>query len=112
MRFFGRVAIRAGWLGFGRQGSRPNKTVHMGYIEPMRSALTAANRILQHAGEQGMSLTPLQLMKLTYMSHGWALGILGRPLFNDRVEAWKYGPVIPTLYHKTKEYGSSARLRS
>ena len=46
-------------------------------------------------------------MKLTYMAQGWMLGLAGRPLFSDRIEAWKYGPVIPALYHKTKEFGSS-----
>lgn len=78
------------------------------YIRLMPSALTAANRILEIAKEKGCALTPLQLLKLTYMSQGWMLGITGKPLFGDRIEAWKYGPVIPVLYHRTKEFGSSA----
>lgn len=73
----------------------------------MASALTAANRILEIAKQKGMTLTPLQLMKLTYMSQGWMLALKGRPLFDDDIEAWKYGPVIPTLYQRTKQFGSS-----
>jgi len=72
----------------------------------MYSVATIANRIIQFAQDKGISLTPLQLMKLVYMSHGWSLGILNQPLFPEQVEAWRYGPVIPSLYHKTKTYGS------
>jgi uncharacterized phage-associated protein len=76
------------------------------YIAFMASALTAANRILEIAKEKGITLTPLQLMKLTYMSQGWMLGLKGKALFDDRIEAWKYGPVIPSLYQRTKLFGS------
>ena len=78
------------------------------YIWGMTSVLTVANRVLQVAQDRGLPpLTPLQLMKLTYMCNGWMLGIHGIAMFGDKIEAWKYGPVIPVLYHKTKEYGSS-----
>lgn len=71
----------------------------------MYSALTIADEILRIAKRQGKTLTPMQLVKLTYIAHGWALVILGRDLFSDRIEAWKYGPVIPSLYRATKHHG-------
>lgn len=53
-------------------------------------------------------LTPLQVIKLTYIAHGYTLALLsGRPLIRDRIEAWKYGPVIPVLYDALKEYGGN-----
>ena len=55
----------------------------------------------------GDFLTPLQIIKLVYMSHGWMLGLQDRPLFRQDVEAWKYGPVIPDVYHELKIYGNS-----
>lgn len=64
-----------------------------------------ADEILKIAKRQGRGLTPLQLMKLVYISHGWHLAIKGRHLFPNRIEAWKYGPVIPELYKVTKQYG-------
>jgi uncharacterized phage-associated protein len=76
----------------------------------MASVLTVANRLLEIANRKGLTLTPLQLMKLAYMSQGWMLGVTGKRLFSDRIEAWKYGPVIPTLYHRTKQYGSESIL--
>jgi len=67
--------------------------------------ITIADEILKIAKRAGKSLTPLQLMKLTYIAHGWSLGLGRGDLFRNRIEAWKYGPVIPDLYHATKCYG-------
>ena len=33
--------------------------------------------------------------KLCYYAQGWSLAKLGYPLFDDEIEAWQYGPVIP-----------------
>ena len=33
-----------------------------------------------------------------------SLALLERPLFeDDKIEAWKYGPVVPSIYHEFKE---------
>lgn len=71
----------------------------------MWTALTIADEILKIAKRSSINVTPMQLMKLVYIAHGWALAVLGRDLFTDRIEAWKYGPVIPTLYQATKQFG-------
>jgi len=64
-----------------------------------------ANRLLEHAFESGKPVTPLQLVKLAYISHGWYLAITGGdPLLRDAVEAWKYGPVVPGIYHAVKKF--------
>lgn len=52
------------------------------------------------------TLTPMQLIKLTYLAHGWTLGLLGRPLVTDQAEAWEYGPVYPKLYQVLRTYRS------
>ena len=49
--------------------------------------------------------TPLQVVKLTYLCHGWMLGLYNRPLSAQPVEAWQYGPVIPDVYHAVKKHG-------
>jgi len=49
----------------------------------------------------------MQVLKLVYLCHGWMLGLHGQELISDDVEAWQYGPVIPSLYHAMKHYRAS-----
>lgn len=49
----------------------------------------------------------MHVLKLVYLCHGWMLGIHKKPLINEFVEAWTYGPVVPTVYHQYKKYGGS-----
>lgn len=66
---------------------------------------TVANAFIRKARESGRNdVTPMKLLKLVYIAHGWSLGINNRPLFLEEVEAWKYGPVIPELYDAVKGY--------
>jgi len=71
----------------------------------MYSAITVADEFLKIAKRNNKMLSPMQLMKLVYIAHGWALAVLQRDLFSNRIEAWKYGPVIPDLYQATKQFG-------
>lgn len=52
--------------------------------------------------------TPIHVIKLAYLCHSWMLGICGRPLFIDEVEAWRYGPVVPLVYHTYKSFGGES----
>ena len=63
-----------------------------------------ANYFLEKSSPQG--LTPMQLNKLVYIAHGWVLACLNRPLFDEPVEAWQHGPVVPSLYHEFKHFGA------
>ena len=67
--------------------------------------LDIADEVLRSAKAKGIPLTPLKLMKLVYMAYGWFWANRDEPLFNERIEAWKYGPVIPHLYHASKKFG-------
>jgi len=51
-------------------------------------------------------ITPMKIQKLVYFSHGWNLAITGNPLISEPVQAWRFGPVIPSLYRECKEFGS------
>lgn len=73
----------------------------------MHSVINVADYILNKAGEAGKPLTPMQVLKLAYLCHGWMLGIHHRPLIKESVGAWQYGPVIPELYAAIKTYRSS-----
>lgn len=59
---------------------------------------TVACYILEKIGE----ISGVRLQKLCYYSQAWHLVILDRILFQERIEAWANGPVIPDLYQKHK----------
>lgn len=67
-----------------------------------------ANYFIEAALAEGKKITPLQVIKLTYIAHGWHLALTDQPLLNEPPEAWQYGPVIPSLYHALKKYGNGA----
>jgi uncharacterized phage-associated protein len=69
------------------------------------SAKAIANLLIDLARDQGNSLDQMQLQKLVYFSHGWHLAITGKPLINEEIEAWKYGPVIRSLYEEFRNCG-------
>ena len=52
------------------------------------------------------NLTSLHINKLVFFAHGWNLGIYKKPLIDERIEAWTWGPVIPSIYHAFKIFGS------
>lgn len=65
-----------------------------------------ANRILDIREETGQSLTIMQLIKLVYIADGWAMALTGKPLANERPEAWRYGPVYRSVYNAFGGIGS------
>ena len=72
-----------------------------------RDAIEIANHFIARSGN---TKTHLQVQKMTYFAHGFMLGVFGIPLIRDRVEAWEWGPVIPSLWKRFKKYGSDIIL--
>ena len=68
------------------------------------SPLTVANYFLSVGNRESVPITPLKLQKLVYFAHGWYMGFTGEPLVNEKIQAWEFGPVIPSLYHEFKEF--------
>ena len=61
----------------------------------MAYVLDVAEYILRKQG----SMTAMKLQKLVYYCQAWSLVWDSRPIFNERVEAWANGPVVPELYN-------------
>ena len=70
-----------------------------------------ANYFLTVAAEHNESLDPMKIQKLVYFANGWHLAVKGAPLINEQVEAWPYGPVIPSLYAAFRRFGDQPITR-
>ena len=73
-------------------------------------AKRVAEYILWLANRDRNPLTPMQVLKLVYICHGWMLGLTGRPLIRESAQAWTYGPVVPSVYHQYKTWGGNSIL--
>ena len=58
------------------------------------------------------AMTPKKLQKLLYYAYAWTLALLNDAvddiqfrLFNEPIEAWVHGPVVPEVYSEFKGYG-------
>jgi uncharacterized phage-associated protein len=64
----------------------------------------AAEFLVALSQDAGDPVTNLKLQKLLYYAQAWYLVIYGKPLFDDRIEAWPHGPVVPRVYGRFKHY--------
>lgn len=73
----------------------------------MYDPIALANYFLDLGKRDKVPIDPLKLQKLLFVAHGWHLAIHGTPLFLEPVEAWRFGPVIESVYHQFKKWGSN-----
>jgi uncharacterized phage-associated protein len=73
---------------------------------PMPTVHDVAAYILAKRGEMGT----MKLQKLVYYSQAWSLAWDGRPLFDEPIQRWDWGPVVPALYSSHRKMPSIDRL--
>ncbi|NRA48670.1 MAG: SocA family protein [Phaeodactylibacter sp.] len=74
---------------------------------PSYKSVSIANYFIEKAIYDGVEITPMKVLKLVYIAHGWYLAVADNPLITEQTEAWKYGPVVPNVYHTFKAYGKN-----
>lgn len=74
----------------------------------MAKALDVAKYYIQlaEAEDEADQLSHLRLQKLLYYAQGWSLALRRKPLFEDKIEAWAHGPVVPSVYPSFANYKS------
>lgn len=70
-------------------------------------AIDVADALVRLALVDKKPLSNLKVQKLTYLVYGCWLGLTNFQMFQDRVEARKYSPVIPELYNQLARYGAN-----
>lgn len=74
----------------------------------MYNALSVAHYIIESCNSLNIGVSNLKLQKILYFVQAEFLVSTPAhtPCFSDRIEAWDFGPVVPTVYHQYKIYGS------
>ncbi len=78
----------------------------------MIPALFIANYIIEYSNKKEYSINNLRLQKLLYFVNARSLVETGTPIFKESMQKWKYGPVVPEVYHEYKRYGAFEILNS
>lgn len=71
----------------------------------VRKSLAVAQYLISYSKETyDIDLTPIKLLKLSYIAHGYMLAAYGKPLLDELVCAWKYGPIVKSIYCNVRNY--------
>lgn len=73
----------------------------------MYNVIDVAKYIILYCKRKGYSISNLKLQKLLYFVQAQFLVIYDFPAFDEEIEAWDFGPVVPEAYHYFKMWGSS-----
>ncbi|MYB34840.1 MAG: DUF4065 domain-containing protein [Gammaproteobacteria bacterium] len=68
------------------------------------SSASIANAFLNRAFAEKKTISPMKIQKLLYIAHGYSLVERDEPLLDEVSEAWKFGPVLNSLYHQCKYF--------
>lgn len=60
--------------------------------------MTSVHDVAAYILKQKSSMSAMKLQKLVYYSQAWSLVWDDRPLFEDPIQAWANGPVVPELF--------------
>ena len=74
----------------------------------MYKAIDIAKYIINKSIEFNRPISNLQLQKILYYVQGEYIKVTkGCKLFDEDLEAWAYGPVVPEVYYEFNKYSSS-----
>ena len=77
-------------------------------MSAMHSVHDIADYFIRHADAHGQQVRHMKLQRLCYYAQGFYAALYeGSPLFQERLEAWQYGPVVPELHERLDRHGSS-----
>ena len=70
--------------------------------------LDIAEYIIKRGWELGDCINCLKLQKILYFVQAYFLIDTNYPCFNEKIEAWPFGPVIPVVYKKYIIFGNGS----
>lgn len=74
----------------------------------MYDAIKVAEYIIKYSTLHGTPVSNLRLQKVLYFIQAEFMVSKDGPCFNDKIEAWDLGPVVPSVYRHFKVFGASS----
>ncbi|HEV2298771.1 MAG TPA: type II toxin-antitoxin system antitoxin SocA domain-containing protein [Candidatus Acidoferrales bacterium] len=71
---------------------------------PSSTAERIASCLINLSHEKQSAISNLKLQKLLYYAQAWYLAFYKQPLFEEEIEAWVHGPVVPAVFRRYREY--------
>ncbi len=71
------------------------------------SAIDIADFIVRKCDDLGFGISNLKLQKILYFVQAEFLVSLKKACFEEEIEAWDFGPVVPEVYRKYRVYGGA-----
>lgn len=71
------------------------------------NVLDVARYIINYGSQHSYDISNLKLQKILYFVQASFLVDKHEVCFNEDIEAWDFGPVVPEVYQEFKMYGSS-----
>ena len=69
------------------------------------TASEVATYFISSFQKKNKEISNLKLQKLLYYAQAWHLALYDVPLFDDKIEAWVHGPVVPGVFREYKQFG-------
>ena len=74
----------------------------------MYNPIYVSNNFLMRSFNQKIPVTSMKIQKMLYFLYRDYLKNTGQSLFTERFSAWKYGPVLETVYYTYKKFGGNS----
>lgn len=78
----------------------------------MYKASQIAEYIVSRCNEKNNPISNLQLQKILYFVQKHFIQTLPGPAFSDLIEAWQFGPVVPSVYYMFCCFGAMPITRA
>ena len=75
----------------------------------MYKVLDICRYVINYSNDKEYGISNLKLQKVLYFIQAYFLAFTDEkePCFEEKIEAWDFGPVVPVAYHEYKQYGSN-----
>jgi uncharacterized phage-associated protein len=84
-----------------QRGARRERAAPMAY-----TPIQIANGFLERGFGESVIVDHMKIQKLLFFAHGYYLARTDNPLIDENFQAWTFGPVVPSVYQRLKNFGA------